>query len=45
MTIAESAMPANQLGKMCANSSGTDSWALPPSALTSAFTAGTARAM
>ena len=29
MTMAASAMPANQLGNMLANSSGTDSWALP----------------
>jgi hypothetical protein len=37
--------PANQLGNMCSNSSGTDSCALPPPALTPAFTAGGARAM
>src|SRR6516225_8058063 len=45
MMIAEYPMPANQLGNMFWNSSGTDSWALLPCALTPAFTAGAARAM
>ncbi len=45
MTIAAKPMPANQLGKMCSNSSGTDSWALPLAALTPAVTAGEASAM
>ena len=45
MTMAEKPMPANQLGKMCSNSSGTDSWALPLAALTPAVTAGEASAM
>src|SRR5258708_19552969 len=44
MTIAEYPIPANQLGNMCSNNSGTDSCALPPPALTPAFTAGGARA-
>ncbi len=45
ITMAAKPMPANQLGKMCSNSSGTDSWALPSAALTPAVTAGVARAM
>ena len=45
MMIAEYPMPANQLGNMFWNSSGTDSWALLPCALTPAFTAGVASAM
>src|SRR5258707_3548115 len=44
MTIAEYPIPANQLGNMCSNNSGTDSCALPPPALTPAFTAGGGRA-
>ena len=45
ITMAEYPIPANQLGNMFSNSSGTDSWVLLPAALTPARTAGVASAM
>jgi hypothetical protein len=45
MTMAEKPMPANQLGNICWNRNGTDSWAFAPWALTAAGTPGATSAM